>query len=372
MGKKLKKKFKKRFHPSRALQEIKERYFSKKYEQGEINIGTPNPESAETAATETPLFTEPSDEQWISDESVTTTTEGVIQTAGGDQTLTDIPATLETRSDMEFDNVTVESIGILETFVPSEDAAPVEIEYDLTDINPNVSRRDKKRTQGDIDREIVARFYSNQTPSNFQMIWDRFYYGVHSYACKIMGDWFRSDDAVQETFQKAWEKRAQYNPEKSVYSTWLYAICRNVCFSEFKKQNNDIIDTDVNEVFYSTMYANNASYARTDEVYYMTEPDGTIASNNYDDISHKLYDASLNELSQMDPLFAKIFEMKNIHDMTLKEIAKTLDLKESRVKNVYYKNKEILAERIKTRHDDLCTTFRDAKHDRDEAEIFGR
>jgi DNA-directed RNA polymerase specialized sigma24 family protein len=82
----------------------------------------------------------------------------------------------------------------------------------------------------------------------------------------------------------------------------------------------------------------------------------------------KMHDASINEILTMDPLFQVICKMKNQDDMTLREIAETLNMTESKVKNCYYKNKEVLKETLMEKYSDLYVVYRDASHDKDEEE----
>jgi len=229
----------------------------------------------------------------------------------------------------------------------------------------------KRKTQADIDREIVEKFYANPTPDMFASIWKRFYYGVHSHAYKVYGDWERAADAVQETFQKAWEKKDTYDPERGNYSTWLYSICYNICVTNIKKENAErAIDLDVGDVFDSTTYANvtqDSTIAVNDQRYY-TVDDGKVVENTYDEIEQKIYDASVAEIQSMDPLFQKIITLKDMKSMTLREIAEQLDIKESRVKNCYYKNREILAETIKNKYGELYSVYKEAVKERSDAE----
>lgn len=276
---------------------------------------------------------------------------------------------LTTTTTEDYDRVTNESLDILTAAEKYEVATATEPLFDApVPIKPR--KKSGKKTQGELDREIVEKFYAKQTPESFGMIWKRFYYGVHTYAYKFIGDWERAADVVQDTFQKAWEKRSMYDPLKSVYSTWLYTIARNCALTQIQVGQKDrTIDVDVNDVFYSTMTNMSDSYAVNDVTYYLVDEKSDITDNSYEDVQQKIYDASMGELEEMDPLFQQIMEMKNLHDMTLREIAEELSMTESRVKNIYYKNKEILADRIKEKYSDLYSIYREAKHDQDEREL---
>jgi DNA-directed RNA polymerase specialized sigma24 family protein len=83
-----------------------------------------------------------------------------------------------------------------------------------------------------------------------------------------------------------------------------------------------------------------------------------------------MYDASLGVMNEMDPLFVEIMDMRTAQDMTLKEISKKLGLSESRVKNVYYKNRDILRDKMLAEYGDLYDTYKEAKRDKSEKEIM--
>ena len=225
--------------------------------------------------------------------------------------------------------------------------------------------------QNEKDRQIVSKFYSNPTSDAFKSIWERFYYGVHSHILSFTGDWNKSDDLTQETFQRAWEKRFFYDPRRSNYSTWLYTIARNLTFTKLKRgQKNKVVDVDVNDIFYGSIYENGNNCLMEEETYLIVDDNGDVQENTYEDITHKMFDASIAEIEKMEPLFQKIIELKNVKDMTLRQIAVELNLKESKVKNCYYKNRDILVDCLKNEYGDLYSIYRDASHDKDLADSY--
>ena len=247
-------------------------------------------------------------------------------------------------------------------------------EYSLfEDAGYDISLRSRKAlsVQNEKDRQTVEKFYRNPTADAFKLIWDRFYYGVHSHISAFTGNWNRADDLTQETFQRAWEKRFFYDSRRSNYSTWLYTIARNLTFTKLKKSQKDkVIDVDVNDIFYGALYENGNNCMMEDESYMIIDDNGEVQDNTYDDITHKMFDASVAEIEKMEPLFQKIIELKNARDMTLRQIATELNMKVSKIKNCYYKNREMLVDCLKNEYSDLYSIYRDASHDKDLADSY--
>ena len=231
------------------------------------------------------------------------------------------------------------------------------------------SSRKTKKTQAEIDRDIVETFYNNPTSSNFTNIWKRFYYGVHSYAARIIGDWEKSDDIVSETFMRAWNYREMFDRAK-IYSTWLYTICRNLCMTAVKGDKASCIDIDLNDIVDSIYQGDNPHEKNsTPDNYYEVDEDGNILTNSYEIVTKRMYDTSLMEISMMDPMFQLIVDMKIKQGMTFKEIGKTLNIKEHDAKNIYYKNKRLLAEIIMDKHNNLYKMYLDVNQEKDMNEL---
>lgn len=58
---------------------------------------------------------------------------------------------------------------------------------------------------------------------------------VYACAVQMLGDGGDADDAVQETFMRAWRAIARFDG-RSQLSTWLYRICVNVCLNHIRKR----------------------------------------------------------------------------------------------------------------------------------------
>lgn len=73
---------------------------------------------------------------------------------------------------------------------------------------------------------------------------------VYACAVSMLGDGGDADDAVQETFMRAWRAIARFDG-RSQLSTWLYRVCVNVCLNHIRKRKRhdaaDLADPRVPE-----------------------------------------------------------------------------------------------------------------------------
>jgi RNA polymerase sigma-70 factor (ECF subfamily) len=65
---------------------------------------------------------------------------------------------------------------------------------------------------------------------------------VYACAVQVLGGGGDADDAVQETFMRAWRAIDRFDG-RSQLSTWLYRVCVNVCLNHLRKRKrNDASD----------------------------------------------------------------------------------------------------------------------------------
>ena len=50
---------------------------------------------------------------------------------------------------------------------------------------------------------------------------------LYRFARRVLGDNGLAEEAVQETFVKAWRRAHRFDPERASLRTWLFAILRN-------------------------------------------------------------------------------------------------------------------------------------------------
>jgi RNA polymerase sigma-70 factor (ECF subfamily) len=69
----------------------------------------------------------------------------------------------------------------------------------------------------------------------FELIFDQYRNLVYRTAFLILGNSDEAEDALQETFLKAYRYLETYKPSKGAFSTWLYRITVNHCLRQRRK-----------------------------------------------------------------------------------------------------------------------------------------
>ncbi|MEU0569458.1 sigma-70 family RNA polymerase sigma factor [Nonomuraea sp. NPDC005983] len=64
--------------------------------------------------------------------------------------------------------------------------------------------------------------------ATLQAVYDDYGGELFAFARRSLGDTGLAEDAVQETFVRAWRSAGRYDRRQSSPRTWLFAICRNV------------------------------------------------------------------------------------------------------------------------------------------------
>lgn len=96
----------------------------------------------------------------------------------------------------------------------------------------------------DQEAELIARIKEGDT-SEFRILVDKYKDVSFSLACSILKNEQDAEDALQDSFVKAFKGLKTFN-FKSSFSTWLYKIVVNTCNTKYKmqKRNNQLVDFD--------------------------------------------------------------------------------------------------------------------------------
>jgi len=84
------------------------------------------------------------------------------------------------------------------------------------------------------DEELMAIFVLNRDMDAFEVLLDRHKTPLFNYIKKLVGDFHKAEDLLQETFLKIIKNRLYFNGNSS-FSTWTYSIATNLCKDEWRK-----------------------------------------------------------------------------------------------------------------------------------------
>ncbi len=80
--------------------------------------------------------------------------------------------------------------------------------------------------------------------STSEVDWDAVYARelprIYNYFRYRLGDDAVAEDLTSATFEKAWRARDSYRRDAAKFSTWLYAIARNVAIDHFRRSGREL------------------------------------------------------------------------------------------------------------------------------------
>ena len=76
---------------------------------------------------------------------------------------------------------------------------------------------------------------------------------MFGFALRALGDRGRAEDAVQETFVRAWRATRRFDPELGSQRTWLFAILRNVLIDASRRRSERPVSIDGPHVIDATI-----------------------------------------------------------------------------------------------------------------------
>lgn len=163
----------------------------------------------------------------------------------------------------------------------------------------------------------------------FTFLLDFFWNEVYGFMLKRTENETDTEDIAIETFAKAFDKIATYNPEYG-FNTWLIAIAKNVHIDMLRKKRsshfieiNDESDAQAYRVADSTP----------------TVEDQLIKEQNLSSL--------LNCIKQMKPQYQEVIQLRYFQELTYQEIADQLGEPLNNVKVKLLRAKKLLSEIIR-------------------------
>lgn len=164
----------------------------------------------------------------------------------------------------------------------------------------------------------------------FTYLLDHYWNEVYGFMLKRTENETDSEDITIETFSKAFDKIATYNPEFQ-FNTWLIAIGKNVHIDMLRKKKSTVFVEITNEEDQQAYNIADSSPSAEDEL-----------------ITEQNLSRLLQYIKKLKPHYQEVIQMRYFQEMSYQEIAEQLDEPLSNVKIKLLRAKKLLAEIIES------------------------
>ena len=90
------------------------------------------------------------------------------------------------------------------------------------------------------DEELMASSLRGSGPS-FEQLYGRYAQRILRFTCRLLHDYQDAESITQEIFLKLLRDSTGYDPSRQ-FSTWIYAIARNLCLDALARRRPEAID----------------------------------------------------------------------------------------------------------------------------------
>ncbi len=162
----------------------------------------------------------------------------------------------------------------------------------------------------------------------FTYLLDKYWNEVYAFMLQRTENETDAEDITIETFSKAFDKLATYNPEFQ-FNTWLIAIAKNVHIDLLRKKKSSLFIDITDE---------------EDHIAYGVADDTPSAEDQI--ITEQNLNRLLQFIKKLKPAYQEVIQMRYFQEMTYQEIAEELQEPLNNVKIKLLRAKKLLAEII--------------------------
>jgi RNA polymerase sigma-70 factor (ECF subfamily) len=195
-------------------------------------------------------------------------------------------------------------------------------------------------------RELTENYIATHSHHDYTLLYNRVKPGLIRYIANIIKDREIAEDIAVNTLIKMWTKIDQYNPEYQI-TTWLYRIAMNEALGYIRERNKstsmDRLRDDFGvEVNSSGAFEMSSIQDLIEEAEMKTDTD---FYNEEEELTDR-YEAALDAIRNLKPLYREILVDRLINNMKYKDIANKYDLELQTVKNRIRRGRAIISESI--------------------------
>ena len=170
----------------------------------------------------------------------------------------------------------------------------------------------------------------------FTFLLDHYWNEVYGFMLKRTENETDAEDITIETFAKAFDKIATYNPEFQ-FNTWLIAIAKNVHIDMLRKRKSSLFVDYSDENDYQAYNIADTAPSAEDKI---------ITEQNLSQL--------LRDIKELKPHYQEVIQLRYFQEMSYQEIADELGEPLNNIKIKLLRAKKLLAEILRTSVDYFC------------------
>lgn len=89
------------------------------------------------------------------------------------------------------------------------------------------------------DSQLVHQVQQGRTGA-LEQLYDRYATRALGLAFKVLQDRAAAEEVAQDAFWRVWKHAGEYQPERSSFSTWLFAIVRNLAIDQLRRRKRHV------------------------------------------------------------------------------------------------------------------------------------
>jgi RNA polymerase sigma factor (sigma-70 family) len=165
----------------------------------------------------------------------------------------------------------------------------------------------------------------------FTFLLNHYWNEVYGFMLKRVENETTAEDITIETFSKAFDKLATYNPEFQ-FNTWLISIAKNVHIDMLRKKKSSLFVEITDQEDKKAYNIADTTPSKEDEL---------ITEQNLSQL--------LRYIKELKPHYQEVIQLRYFQEMSYQEIANAIDEPLSNVKIKLLRAKKLLAEIIRDR-----------------------
>jgi len=181
--------------------------------------------------------------------------------------------------------------------------------------------------------------FEEVTGENFNRFYAKYYPKLVWHIQKMNINTIDAEDLANRAFMNALTKIDMYDPNYH-FSTWLFTAGKNLAY-KFKTDSSKIFLIDTNGGSHET---NDHAYSTLQ--YHLVSQHDT-SNLDYDNITKLKYEATLEEIQRLSPIYKTIVTMRDVEGYTYAEICEQLGIQLHTVKNRLHHGRTTIENKLK-------------------------